>query len=231
MTDAQMEQVGQYVLGLLEGETLVQFERELAADIELINAVAQLQSRMLALDNAYPVPPGPALWERIEQQILVAEGKPTDGVVPKPERRRMSRQWMAMAASVLFALGTGYLAGSFSAGQSQPIMIAVLINENDATPGVIVEAFADDSVRLVPLEQFDVPEGRILQVWTLPDPATGPVSLGTFADAATIRLTGPDLPTPHAGQLYEITVEPAPGSPTGRPTGPILVKGFARAPV
>jgi anti-sigma-K factor RskA len=110
-------------------------------------------------------------------------------------------------------------------------MIAVLLNESDATPGAIVEAFADDSVRLVPLEQFDVPSGQVLQVWTLPDPQTGPVSLGTFADPASIRLSGPDLPAPNAGQLYEITLEPSPGSPTGRPTGPVLVKGYAKAPV
>lgn len=34
-----------------------------------------------------------------------------------------------------------------------------------------------------------------------------------------------------AGQLYEITLEPSGGSPTGRPTGPIQVKGFAKSPL
>jgi anti-sigma-K factor RskA len=137
---------------------------------------------------------------------------------------------MAMAASVVVALGVGYLAGSFGTGARRPVMIAVLLNPADATPGAIVEAFADDSVRLVPLDRFEIPAGNILQVWTLPDPATGPVSLGTFSDPSAIRLSGPDLPSPQTGQLYEITLEPAPGSPTGRPTGPILVKGFAKAP-
>ena len=47
-----------------------------------------------------------------------------------------------------------------------------------------------------------------------------------FAEDAGAR-----LPEPKAGQLYEITLEPAPGSPTGRPTGPILVTGFARYPL
>lgn len=86
-------------------------------------------------------------------------------------------------------------------------------------------------MRLVPLEDFEVPEGRVLQVWTLPDAETGPVSLGTLEGAADVRLAGPNLPLPADGQLYEITLEPAPGSPTGRPTGPILVKGFAKPPV
>jgi hypothetical protein len=34
-----------------------------------------------------------------------------------------------------------------------------------------------------------------------------------------------DLPPPGPDQLFEITLEPAAGSPTGRPTGPVLFKG------
>ena len=76
-----------------------------------------------------------------------------------------------------------------------------------------------------------MPEGQTMQVWTLYDPAVGPVSLGTLGrDAAEVVLQGPHLPRPKADQLYEITLEPAPGSPTGKPTGPILVKGFAKRP-
>ena len=33
------------------------------------------------------------------------------------------------------------------------------------------------------------------------------------------------LPPPGTDQLFEITLEPATGSPTGRPTGPVLFKG------
>jgi anti-sigma-K factor RskA len=39
------------------------------------------------------------------------------------------------------------------------------------------------------------------------------------------------LPAPHPQQLYEITVEPAGGSPTNLPTGPIPGKGLAQEPV
>jgi anti-sigma-K factor RskA len=70
-----------------------------------------------------------------------------------------------------------------------------------------------------------------MQVWTLYDQEVGPVSLGTIGrDAAEVTLQGPRLPRPKPDQLYEITLEPSPGSPTGKPTGPILVKGFARQP-
>jgi anti-sigma-K factor RskA len=45
-----------------------------------------------------------------------------------------------------------------------------------------------------------------------------------------VILQGPQQPLPAGGQLYEITLEDAPRSATGRPTGPILVKGFATIP-
>lgn len=231
MTPEQMERVGQYVLGLLDGAALAEFERDMAADPALAEAAARLQHHMLSLDDTVDaLPANPALWATIEGKLKGVDRAPADNVValqPRPARRP---GWMAMAASVAVALGLGYLAGSFGTGSRQPVMIAVLLNESDTAPGAIIEAFSDDSVQLIPLERFDVPEGRILQVWTLPDPQTGPVSLGTFSDPTAISLSGPDLPQPEAGQLYEITLEPAPGSPTGRPTGPILVKGFAKAP-
>jgi anti-sigma-K factor RskA len=51
---------------------------------------------------------------------------------------------------------------------------------------------------------------------------------GVLPRAEQRRLAqGTDLPMPIESQLYEITLEPATGSPTGRPTGPILYKGLA----
>ncbi|WEK05433.1 MAG: anti-sigma factor [Candidatus Devosia phytovorans] len=230
MSPEQLEKVGIYVLGLMEDAERADFEAALAVDPALRSAVDRLTAHLQHLDDtAIPAAVNPALWSAIEDNL----SKPATGdtVVPFPGKPRPHRQWYAMAASVVVALGVGYLAGSMTTATREPIMIAVLLNEGDAQPGAIVEAFADDSIRLVPLEDFAVPEGSILEVWTLPDPATGPVSLGTFSDPRTISLTGPALPDPASGQLYEITLEPAPGSPTGRPTGPILVKGFAKPPV
>ncbi len=230
MTGKEMERVGEYVLGLLDDADRSAFEAEMARDPKLAATVQRLQAQFQSLDDtSTALPNNPEMWRRIEQQL---DASPSAAVTFPSGKAPPDRAWtpLAMAASVLVALGLGYLAGDLT-GSRQPIMIAVLIDETSASPGAIVEAFADDSLRLVPLEQFNVPDGKILQVWTLPDPDIGPISLGTFADPTTIELKGPDLPTPSAGQLYEITLEPAPGSPTGRPTGPVLVKGFAKPPV
>lgn len=231
MTPERTEQVGQYVLGLLEGAERQAFETETSGDAELTAAVTRLSVHLQQLDDTVtPIAPSADLWSRIEGALQQQPRHQKSATMHRARFHTRSWQPYAIAASLVLALSAGYIAGDLRIADNQPIMIAVLLNESDATPGAIVEAFADDSVRLVPLEQFDVPAGQILQVWTLPDPQTGPVSLGTFDDPASIRLIGPDLPEPRTGQLYEITLEPSPGSPTGRPTGPIVVKGFAKAP-
>lgn len=233
MTQEDREQVGEYVLGLLEGTELTAFEQRVAREPELAAAVARLRAHLEALDDtAGTHTADPALWQRIADRLDAAPQ--TNVVTPALARPANDNVWMrrlGMAASIVVALGAGYLAGTNLSGGPQPTMIAVLLTEDGAQPGAIVEAFADDSIRLVPLELAQRPEDRVYQVWTLPDPETGPVSMGIFDDPQTIRLAGPNLPLPESGQLYEITLEPAGGSPTGRPTGPILVKGFAKAPL
>jgi len=224
---------GDYVLGLLDERARAEFLVLSESDAELKAMAAQLAGRMAALDaTAAPAAYSADLWSRIEQKIdgPAEPNRTIRTMTARPPVRRLPA-WLPLAASVVIALGAGYFGGLMSRGDSKPVVIAILLNEADASPAMIIEAFADDSVRLVPLENFAAPDGQVLQVWTLPDADTGPVSLGTLTQTQDLRLDGPNLPLPHDGQLYEITLEPAPGSPTGRPTGPILVKGFAKPPV
>ncbi|MFN6980157.1 MAG: anti-sigma factor domain-containing protein, partial [Gemmobacter sp.] len=76
---------------------------------------------------------------------------------------------------------------------------------------------------------LDVPPGLTIEAWTLPSSEIGPTSLGVLNGPRAALLRGPSLPRPADAQLYEITLEPAGGSPTGRPTGPIIAKGLAAA--
>jgi anti-sigma-K factor RskA len=94
-------------------------------------------------------------------------------------------------------------------------------------PAGIVNILADGRAELLPLRGIEVPAGRVLEIWTLWDRARGPVSLGTLASARSVPLRLDHLPRTSRDQLFEITLEPAGGSPTGRPTGPILMKGTA----
>ncbi|MEP9375822.1 anti-sigma factor [Aquabacter sp. CN5-332] len=125
------------------------------------------------------------------------------------------------AATVLLALGV--IIGPLGRGPA-PAFVAVLMSPQ-GEPAAVVNAFADGTAELIPLRTIPVPEGRTLEVWTLWDPARGPVSIGLTGEARTIRLNLRDLPRTAPNQLFEITLEPQGGSPVGRPTGPVLMKG------
>ena len=142
----------------------------------------------------------------------------------------MSRRgfWQGFAAaSVLATLGGGY--GLYTIAQQKPRMIVVLLDAQ-AQPVSLVETYEGQRIRVVPLTNIAVPEGKTLQVWTLPSREQGPVSMGLMPAPSATTLAGPELPTPKLEQLYEITIEQAGGSPTGKPTGPIVGKGFAKLP-
>jgi anti-sigma-K factor RskA len=231
MNQEDREQIGEYVLGLMGGAEHAAFERRLEAERGLADAVERLQRQLQTLDDTAGVAEGrPELWQRISEQLDSTPASNRGQYLRAANINGWTRP-LGIAASLLVALGIGYAAGTTVNRAPQPLVVAVLLTEDGAQPGAIVEAYADDSIRLVPLELAQRPQDRTYQVWTLPDPETGPVSMGIFDDPATIRLAGPNLPLPENGQLYEITLEPAGGSPTGRPTGPILVKGFAKAPL
>lgn len=224
---------GEYVLGLLDEAESHRVEQLATGDRQFAEAIANWRERFLALDAvADRVDPGALLWERIEAAL----DRPLPEAVTEEAER--SGWWQSLAFWRVVALGGSTAAVILAAGlmlqlaqrPGQPVAVAVLQSEASA-PGAIVEAFADGSVILRPLGDIPVPEGRALQVWTLWDQAVGPVSLGVLDRARRIRLLGRDQPRPRDQQLYEITLEPAAGSPTGRPTGPILFKGLASEPL
>jgi anti-sigma-K factor RskA len=255
----RMARAGDFVLGLMGDEEHRQALADLETDTEFRDAVARLAMQMQALDDTVVPEPAPdALWQKIEARIADApaigsqapvrapvaappppEPEPEPGKVVDIDTARRARPvgaaslggWRGglLAASILAACGLGFMVGRFTLPPPQPVVVVVLADDNQQ-PGAIVEAYGDDRVRIVPLTEFEVPAGKTLEVWTLYDQQVGPVSLGTFARPQEIVLRGPDLPAPQPNQLYEITLEDAPGSPVGRPTGPILVKGLAQRP-
>jgi anti-sigma-K factor RskA len=223
---------GEYALGLLEGPEFEEFERRLKRERALQVEVAAWREKFAPLDaTAVAQPASAGLWSKIERSV--AEPRAVKG---EEEASWSERLWTSLgfwrgasfagaAASVVLAVAVGLLAGRAT---PQPIIVAVLQTEQ-ALPGAIVEAFGDGSIVVVPLRDIDVPPGKALEVWTLYDKARGPVSLGLIDRAQRARFQTAGLPA-REDQLYEITLEPATGSPIGRPTGPILMKGLASAP-
>jgi len=217
---------GEFVLGQLSPGEQAEFERELARNREVARAVVTWQERLLPLAlNVKPQAPPQGLWPRIERDIAVG----VSSRAPKSAGIWSNLAFWRMAAglSMAAALALAWIvlvAGPVSSSQQY---VAVLQSPTDKNAGWIVETGARDSVRLTPLLATPVGSGQALQFWTKPDGAAGPTSLGLVpADRPTV-VPGSKLPGLSPNQLFEITLEPAGGSPIGRPTGPILFLGRA----
>ena len=151
---------------------------------------------------------------------------PTPNPVPTAANspRRPGRMLPAGIAAAIGILAGAVLGGSWFA--PEPVVIAVLL-DNAGAPTAVVEDYGGADARIRFVSGVEVPQDRQMQVWTLPSAEMGPISLGLLTGTGTADLDAPHLPEPADGQLYEITLEPRGGSPTGRPTGAILAKGLA----
>ncbi|PWV97515.1 anti-sigma-K factor RskA [Hoeflea marina] len=223
----------EYVVGLMDDDEAREIERRMAGEPALAAAISAAAERFLEIDlSETPVALAAEGWSGVEARLRAAEGAGGDPILLAAERLRrrptVASHWRTVAQAGMAACLVLAAALGWQLSQPAPEMIAVLV-DSAGEPQAVIEAFADDRVTVLPLVDFAVPDGSTLQVWTLPAVADAkPVSLGLIDHIARLNLRGPDLPAPAQGQLYEITIEQAGGSPTGLPTGPIVGKGFAK---
>ena len=233
----------EYVLGFLEGEERRGAERLLRSDQAFQVAVGVWQGRFSELDEtATPVAAGEALWRRIETGLrsndafeppLVQATAATPVVVPDP-RNAFGALWHNLAfwrtaglagafASVALAVGLGLLSDRSA---RSPVMVAVLLTDANQPAGVI-NAYRGGHAELVPFEGTQIPAGRSFEVWAIPGPNQKPISIGVVTELRSLRLNLQGLPNIAPNHVFAVSLEPSQGSPTGQPTGPVLMKGTA----
>lgn len=246
----------EYAVGLMEPAAAEAFAARLSAEPGLAAAVDRWRARLVDLDlAAVAEPPGEALWSRISASLdaappaqpmpagaaspttaaAAAAGRAADidrrspaaaGGEVVPLRRRVAAWRTAALAAAAASLVLAVVAARLILVPPEPVLLAVLVGAEGA-PGAVVQVFPDGAVSLVSLSGLTVPEGRALEVWTQWNEAQGPVSVGLLERAQSAVLAMRGLPLPRAEQFFAISLEPAGGSPTGKPTGPILFKGTA----
>ncbi|OYO32226.1 anti-sigma factor [Janthinobacterium sp. PC23-8] len=220
----------EYVLGTLAAQERAEVEQRLATDAQLRDAVDGWEQRLLPLTGlAPPEDPSPQLWPRIASTLFT------------PKAVRQAGRWQAWWNSLAFwrILAGGGLAAAAAAlavmvtmqpqAPGGPGYLVVLVAPQDKAPGWLVQAGNKDNrdLSLIPLGPTSVPQQKSLQFWTKGKDWGAPVSLGLVQPGQTLKLKLDKLPPMQAEQLFEITLEPETGSPTGRPTGPILYIGRA----
>lgn len=228
-----------HALGLLSPVEAELFEALMAADPRLAAHVGRLRDQLLPLDlGAAPVPLPDGFTARLKARITGTAQEAAPATVPlsadpttppvAANLPRAPRRWLAgLAAALVLGIALGF-GGALQRPGPEPQVVAVLLDDQGRARAVI-EDFGDETAQIRFVSDVEVPPGFAIQAWTLPSVEMGPRSLGVLDGPRAARLAGPDLPRPADAQLYEITLEPEGGSPTGRPTGPIIAKGLAAA--
>lgn len=204
---------GEYVLGTLDARAAAEVARAMETDAGLRAAVAAWEARLAPLTAlAPPEAPPPGLWERIAVALDGPRAAP-------PPATRLWRFWAIGASAVAAGLAVLLVARP----APEPRLMTVLLTQRDQ-PAWLVEA-EGGALRLAALNPQPVPPDRVMQLWALPQGATAPTSLGLLPGPDARLTVTPTTIRPEPGMLIEITLEPPGGSPTGRPTGPILFIG------
>jgi len=172
--------------------------------------------------------------------ISAISAVPADPVVVPPHRTEnvgsnsgwwnSVKLWRALAGGGFAAaavLAAVLATGPSALPNAAPQYLVVLVAPLDKAPGWVIQASSPTQLSLIPLSQVEVPAEKSLQFWTKGDNWQAPVSLGLVKPGQTVQIPLDKLPPLQPNQLFELTLEPANGSPTNLPTGPIQFIGRA----
>ncbi len=217
----------EYVLYLLSRDERASAEARLDVDGAFRRQVVRWAEHFASLaEEVSPVPPPPRLRAVLDRIVSAEAARP--GV-------RRSRGGAIAGAF-------GWLLGGLAAAVASLVILSVALPRIEPPySGPFYEAtLEEEGSDLVAQARFDprdgtlvverragtAPQGRVLELWLLPEGAEAPTSLGVLPDDPVSRVTLPsEVAEGIPGGLLEISEEPPGGSPTGGPTGNVLAVG------
>jgi len=205
--DADDALAAEYVLGVLSLAERSAVEARLKNDSAFVARVAAWENRLSPLNDDYAEVPAPDLMPRIEARLFP--------VAEKPARRPLFG-WLSGAAT---AAAIAIAAVVMFTPPAPPPVVATL---GEADASLRFEArFDGQALTVTRVAGTAAPQGQVQQLWIIA-PDAAPVSLGLL-EGESIAVPYPAAP---AGWTLAVSVEPAGGSPTGAPTGPVVAAGL-----
>jgi anti-sigma-K factor RskA len=199
---------GEYVLGVLDAADRARAEDRIRHEPLFAAAVAAWEQRLAGLNDDYPEVPAPNLMPKIEARLF-------------PVAARPQRSWFGWLAGAATAAVIAIAAFILVPAPQVPEFVATL--QGDDQPLVLAASYAEGILSVTRSAGPAAAEGSVYELWLI-DGDNAPVSLGLI-DAASIERPVANMPE---GAVLAISLEPAGGSTTGAPTGPVLVTGVVQ---
>ncbi len=217
----------EYALGTLQGPARQRFERSLKDDPALRRLVAEWQTRLAPLDDAAePMPPPPRVWHAIRRRIAAGARHPASwsrgGLWNSIEFWR--------GATLAGGLATAVLAAFLALAPPRETMVVVM-SDAASRPAITVswreQPLGEKRLRVRVIGHQTMDAGTAWELWMIPPGGANPVSLGLINTHETQTVVVPaELRSAiNSALALAMSIEPAGGSPTGLPTGPVIYQG------
>jgi anti-sigma-K factor RskA len=235
--DAQL--AAEYALGLLDGAERSQAAARALGDPVFAAEIARWRGRLAPmLDEVAPVAPPQATWDAVERDIATAHAPgaaANDNVADLRRRVRIWRAFSGGASAIAAALALVLLLQPPASQAPAPApaprtqlapMVASLAS--DKGEPMLMATWDPVSERLIIAAANDMPapSGHSHEVWLIPAGGS-PMKVGMLPGSARMHMQVPDeiADQLRRGATLAVSVEPAGGSPTGLPTGPVIASG------
>lgn len=219
----------EYVLGVLSFADRQQVEKRLLNDEAFARLVRNWEAHFSNLNEAYePITPDAATFSRIENRLFGPSAqteKPTSGLwASLAFWRGMTALTTAIAASAIIIT---LMAPSFQPSPRMSYM-AELSSPDDPMAVMVAYDAATGKMVLTPMAAADKGQ-KSLELWLINNEGN-PSSLGVIDSHSNAEMIIPVemRDALHDGITLAVSLEPYGGSPTGKPTGPVLASGTTR---
>lgn len=217
----------EYVLGVLPPQERLEAASRIESDPVFAGLVDAWEMRLAPLAEAYEeVEPPQAAKRRLDEMLFAARG--TAGTrTERPGLWNSLGFWRGLAAAAVVALlavaALAYLVPP-PAERSARLVASLAHDDTDVHYFVIYDAGTGE-VALSHVTGARA-EGHDFELWVL-EGEGAPASLGVIPVGANVQLElDPDTSPPiGTNAVFAISLEPAGGSPTGQPTGPVVAAG------
>lgn len=214
-----------YALGTLAARPRRRLARLALDDPAVAAAIRDWEWRLAVLADGVPgTTPPPRVWDGIRKRLGVAEPGEARGPAPWWASLGLWRGLAFAGFALAFAFGITMLAPR---GERPFESVVVVLADPGAKAALVATAErASRHLTVKAVAPVDVARDRALELWMLPD-GKPPLSLGLVKASGIDRVA---LRAPVGIALQDVpslavSLEPAGGSPTGAPTGPVLYTG------
>lgn len=209
---------GEYIVGTLRGVARRRFERALREEPGVARRLRHWQDMTPRYSTKTEVRPPRRVWSRLEMELGLERYRE-----PWLRRREFWASAAALAASVVLVIAFIFQVDQPARGLVQIAQLSA----KDQPVRVTAHRSSDGrTLALTATQAMVAGTNQSYELWLIPAEGGDPVSLAVLGALDARFVIGEDeRQRLRAGAMLAVSVEPAGGSPTGRPSGRVILTG------